>query len=307
MRIVFMGTPDFADASLKRLIEEGFDVVAVFTNPDKPRGRGMAMSLSPVKETALVAGIPVFQPESLRDGEAAELLKRLEPELLAVVAYGHLLPEDIINLPRFGAVNIHASLLPQYRGAAPIQWTVLNGDRTAGVTSIYIEKRMDAGDVIYREETEVGEYETSGQLFDRLKLLGAGLLCRTIRDIGEGTAPRIPQDESMATFTTMLDKSMCPIDWSKTPREIIKWICGLIPWPVATAELAGELLKIYEAEYTQTKTGLPPGSVVSSGKAGIEISCGGGSTVMITRLQAAGGKRMSAGDYLLGHSIEVAK
>ena len=305
MRIVFMGTPDFAAASLKKLIDEKYDIAAVFTQPDKPRDRGMKLSYSPVKELALENNIPVYQPTKLRDGTATELIKSLRPDILVVVAYGRILPDDMLEVPKYGAINVHASLLPKYRGAAPIQWAVLNGDKITGVTTMYLASEMDTGDIIYTAETEIGEFETSGELFDRLMVMGAELLDRTLRDIEAGTAPRTQQDHSKASYVKMLDKSLSPIEWAKTPREIIKQIYGLQPWPVATAELDGKVFKIYSAEYTRTKTDKAPGSVVSAGKKGIEIACLGGETLLITELQAAGKKRMKASDYLLGHPIKV--
>ena len=305
MRIVFMGTPDFAAASLKKLIDEKYDIAAVFTQPDKPRDRGMKLSYSPVKELALENNIPVYQPTKLRDGTATELIKSLRPDILVVVAYGRILPDDMLEVPKYGAINVHASLLPKYRGAAPIQWAVLSGDKITGVTTMYLASEMDTGDIIYTAETEIGEFETSGELFDRLMVMGAELLDRTLRDIEAGTAPRTQQDHSKASYVKMLDKSLSPIEWAKTPREIIKQIYGLQPWPVATAELDGKVFKIYSAEYTQNKTVKAPGSVVSAGKKGIEIACLGGETLLITELQAAGKKRMKASDYLLGHPIKV--
>ena len=305
MRIVFMGTPDFAAASLKKLIDKKYDIAAVFTQPDKPRDRGMKLSYSPVKELALENNIPVYQPTKLRDGTATELIKSLDPDILVVVAYGRILPDDMLEVPKYGAINVHASLLPKYRGAAPIQWAVLNGDKITGVTTMYLASEMDTGDIIYTAETEIGEFETSGELFDRLMIMGAELLDRTLRDIEAGTAPRTPQDHSKASYVKMLDKSLSPIAWAKTPREVIKQIYGLQPWPVATAELDGKIFKIYSAEYTQNKTDKAPGSVVSAGKKGIEIACLDGETVLITELQAAGKKRMKASDYLLGHPIKV--
>lgn len=305
MRIVFMGTPDFAAASLKKLIDKKYDIAAVFTQPDKPRDRGMKLSYSPVKELALENNIPVYQPTKLRDGTATELIKSLDPDILVVVAYGRILPDDMLEVPKYGAINVHASLLPKYRGAAPIQWAVLNGDKITGVTTMYLASEMDTGDIIYTSETEIGEFETSGELFDRLMIMGAELLDRTLRDIEAGTAPRTQQDHSKASYVKMLDKSLSPIAWAKTPREVIKQIYGLQPWPVATAELDGKIFKIYSAEYTQNKTDKAPGSVVSAGKKGIEIACLDGETVLITELQAAGKKRMKASDYLLGHPIKV--
>ena len=305
MRIVFMGTPDFASASLKKLIDEKFDVVGVFTQPDKPKGRGMELCASPVKELALENGLPVFQPVKMRDGTALAQIKALEPDILVVVAYGRILPDDILAVPKYGAINVHGSLLPKYRGAAPIQWAVLNGDKITGVTTMYLASEMDTGDIIYTDETEIGEYETSGELFDRLKDMGAELLVKTLRDIDVGTAPRTPQDHSKASYVTMLDKSICPIDWNKTPREVLKHIYGLQPWPVATMELEGKTVRVFAAKYTDGKTEKTPGAVVSTDKGGLEIACAGGETLLITELQAPGKKRMGAEDYLRGHQIKV--
>lgn len=305
MRIVFMGTPDFASASLKKLIDEKFDVVGVFTQLDKPKGRGMELCASPVKELALENGLPVFQPVKMRDGTALAQIKALEPDILVVVAYGRILPDDILAVPKYGAINVHGSLLPKYRGAAPIQWAVLNGDKITGVTTMYLASEMDTGDIIYTAETEIGEYETSGELFDRLKDMGAELLVKTLRDIDAGTAPRAPQDHSKASYVTMLDKSICPIDWNKTPREVLKHIYGLQPWPVATMELEGKTVRVFAAKYTDGKTEKVPGAVVSTDKGGLEIACADGETLLITELQAPGKKRMGAEDYLRGHQIKV--
>ena len=305
MKIVYMGTPDFASASLKKLIDEKFDVVGVFTQPDKPKGRGMELCASPVKELALENGLPVFQPVKMRDGTALAQIKALEPDILVVVAYGRILPDDILAVPKYGAINVHGSLLPKYRGAAPIQWAVLNGDKITGVTTMYLASEMDTGDIIYTAETEIGEYETSGELFDRLKDMGAELLVKTLRDIDAGTAPRAPQDHSKASYVTMLDKSICPIEWNKTPREVLKHIYGLQPWPVATMELEGKTVRVFAAKYTDGKTEKVPGAVVSTDKGGLEIACADGETLLITEVQAPGKKRMGAEDYLRGHQIKV--
>ncbi|MFB0920714.1 MAG: methionyl-tRNA formyltransferase, partial [Oscillospiraceae bacterium] len=298
--------PVFAAASLKRLINEGANVVGVFTQPDKPKDRGMKLTASPVKEIALNAGIPVFQPEKMRDGTAVEMLKSLNPDLVAVVAYGRILPDDILAVPPKGTINIHGSLLPKYRGAAPIQHAVLNGDNITGVSSMYLAHELDSGDVIYTSETEIGEFENSGALFERLKELGAELLIKTVRDIELGCAPRAPQDASRASFAPPLSKEMSPIDWNKTPRAIVKHICGLDPWPVATTQLDGLSFKIFGAEYTSNKTEKSAGTVVSADdKKGIEIACGNGETLLITCLQAPGGKKMAASDYLRGHPMSI--
>ena len=300
-----MGTPDFAAASLDKLLREHFDVVGVFTQPDKPKGRGMELAFSPVKEIALAAGIPVYQPEKMRDGSALQQIRALEPDILVVVAYGRILPDEILAVPPLGAVNVHGSLLPKYRGAAPIQWAVLNGDEITGVSTMYLASEMDSGDIIYTAETPIGEKETSGELFDRLMVMGAELLVRTLRDIEAGTAPRTPQDHSKASYVRMLDKSLCPIDWDRSPREVLKWICGLQPWPVATMELEGKSYRVFGAEYSDRRTDKAPGSVVSAGERGIEIACAGGETLCITELQAPGKKRMSAADFLRGHALRL--
>lgn len=305
MRIVFMGTPDFAAASLKKLIENEAEIAAVFTQPDRPKGRGMEMSFSPVKQLALEHGLPVYQPTKLRDGEALERIKSLRPDILVVVAYGRILPDDILAVAPYGAINVHGSLLPKYRGAAPIQWAVLNGDKVTGVSTMYLASEMDSGDIIYTAETEIGEFETSGELFDRLMDMGAELLIKTLRDIESGTAPRTPQDHSQASYVSQLDKSISPIDWNKSPREIVKHIYGLQPWPVATMELESAVYRVFAAEYTTNRTGKAPGCVVSAGKAGIEIACADGETLLITELQAPGKKRMKAADFLRGHPIKV--
>ena len=305
MRVVFMGTPDFAAESLRAVLDAGHEVAGVFTQPDRPKGRGMKLTPCETKQLALERGLTVYQPDSVRTEEALELMRSLAPDVLCVVAYGKILPDAMLAIPRLGAVNVHGSLLPKYRGAAPIQWSVLNGDEYAGVTTMYLAHDMDAGDIIYREATPVGEYETAGELFDRLAAMGARLLVKTLAAMEAGSAPREEQNQDEATYVGQLDKSICPIDWEAGPREIVKHICGLNPWPVATMELNGETLKVYAARYTDTVTGKAPGSVVSAGKAGLEIACGGGKSVMITELQAPGKKRMSAHDWLVGHPVEV--
>ena len=304
MRVVFMGTPDFAEASLERLIADGFEICAVYPQPDKAKGRGMELSFSPVKSCALRHGIPVFQPHTFRDPEVIAQLLSLSADIIAVVAYGKILPDEVLQAAPLGAVNLHGSILPKYRGAAPIQWAVLNGDRETGVSTFHLVPEMDAGDLIYIEKTEIGEFETSGELYDRLKVIGAGLLSRTLRDLDSGTAPRTPQNDAEASYVTRLDKSLSPIDWNKMPREIVKWIYGLQPWPCATMELDGTTVKVFGAQYSDRIAGDLPGKIVSAGKQGIEIACGDGHCLIINELQAPGKKRMSAADYLRGHPLK---
>lgn len=304
MRIVFMGTPDFAAASLQRILDDGFEVVGVFTQPDKPKGRGMELAFSPVKEIALKHDIPVFQPEKMRDGTALAALKSLRPDILAVVAYGRILPPDMLDVPPLGAINVHGSLLPRYRGAAPIQWAVLNGDAITGVTTMYLANEMDTGDMIYSEQTEIGEFETSGELYDRLKGMGAALLSRTLRDIENGTAPRTPQDPAQASYVKMLDKSMCPLDFSRSARSLIKQIYGLQPWPVATMQIGKDIFRVFAASYGTDPVKTAPGTILSAGEEGIEIACGDNRSIRITELQAAGKKRMRAADFLRGRRLD---
>ncbi len=304
MRILFMGTPDFALASLKALVEAGHEVCAVFTQPDKPAKRGMKLTKSPVKLYAEEQGLPVYQPARVKgDPELVETVRALAPELGVAVAYGKLLPKEILEAPRHGFINVHGSLLPQYRGAAPIQWTVLNGEETAGVSTMYLCEEMDAGDVIDSRATPVGEGETYGELYERLKILGAALLLDTVRAIGEGTAARTPQDPALVSFAPPIRHEDRPVDWTQSAREIANHIHGLAPAPAATAELGGVSFKLYRARLTGRRTDRAPGSVVSQGKEGLEFACGDGETLLVTELQAPGGKRMAAADYLRGHKI----
>ena len=305
MRIVFMGTPDFAETSLRAVLDAGCDVVGVFTQPDKPKNRGMKLVASPVKELALSRGVPVYQPETFKDGLAEADIRALKPDLLITVAYGRLLPQSVLNIAPLGSINVHGSLLPKYRGSAPIQWAVLNGDKTTGISIQYMALKMDAGDVIASRETEIGEFETAGELFDRLAIMASELLVETVGAIAAGRAGRKAQNEAEASYTTMLDKSLCPIDFTRSPRQIVKHICGLDPWPVATMELKGETFRVFKAAYTNHRTTKGPGSIVAAGKEGIEIACGAGETLLITEIQPAGKKRMSAASYLLGHRIEI--
>lgn len=302
MRIVFMGTPDIAATCLKKLLSDGFDVVAVYTQPDRPKGRGMKMVYSPVKEVALAADIPVYQPESFRDEETVQALRELKPDVIAVVAYGRILPQKVLDIPEKGCVNIHASLLPQYRGSAPYQWAVLDGLKETGVTAQHMVLKMDAGDIIDVAKTPIGENETAGELLDRLAVLGADLLSRTLTRFENGKVEGTPQDETQVSFAPMLDKSMCPIDWSKTAQQVHDHVRGLHPWPVATAELAGTKFKIHSTAVVEGSG--KPGTILALTKTGLQVACGEGA-VEIRSLQAEGGKRMAAPDYFRGHPLEI--
>ena len=304
MRILFMGTPEFAVASLRHLVEAGHEVCGVFTQPDKPKNRGHKLVPTPVKEYALTENIPVFQPEKLRDGTALELVKSLAPELIVVAAYGRILPEDILEAPKYGSINVHSSLLPKYRGAAPINWAILDGEETTGVTIMYMAKELDAGDIILQKETPIGPDEDAQALTARLAELGADALIEAVEAIGNGTAGRTPQAEGAQTYASMLTREMSPIDWSRTAREIGCQVRGLIPWPCAVCELAGRRFKVYRTAPGEG-TDAAPGTVLSADRRGIRVSCGGGESLYITELQAEGGKRMDAAAYLLGHPIQV--
>ena len=301
MRIVFMGTPEFAAASLEQLLTTRHEVVGVFTQPDKPKGRGYKLVPPPVKELALAHQIPVFQPQKMRDGQALEILQQLQPELIAVVAYGKLLPKEILELPKYGCINVHGSLLPKYRGSAPYQWAVLDGLTETGVTAMYLTREMDAGDIIDISKTPIGENETAGELLDHLAVLGAELLSRTLTRFESGKVPATPQDASGVSYAPMLDKSMCPIDWTKTAQQVHNHVRGLHPWPVATMELQGKTFKVHATRVVEGSG--KPGEILGLTKTGLRIACGEGAVEIIS-LQAEGGKRMAAPDYFRGHPLE---
>ena len=301
MRVVFMGTPDIAATCLKKILADGFEVVGVYTQPDRPKGRGMKMVYSPVKEVAIANNIPVFQPENFRADETVEQLRELKPDVCAVVAYGRILPQRVLDIPTCGCINIHASLLPQYRGSAPYQWAVLDGLKETGVTAQHMVLEMDAGDVIDVAKTPIGENETAGELLDKLAVLGADLLSRTLARAKCGDkCCGTPQCKEDLTFAPMLDKSMCPIDWTKTACQVHNHVRGLHPWPVATMELQGKKFKVHATRVVDGSG--QPGEILGLTKTGLKIACGEGA-VEILQLQAEGGKRMAAPDYFRGHPL----
>ena len=304
MRVVFMGTPDIAATCLKKVIADGFEVVGVYTQPDRPKGRGMKMVFPPVKEVAIANNLPVFQPENFREDETVEQLKNLRPDVVAVVAYGRILPQRVLDLVPQGFINIHASLLPKYRGSAPYQWAVLDGLEETGVTAMYLCRQMDAGDMIANKKTPIGPNETAGEVLDRLAELGAQLLSETLTAVKNGTAVATPQDEAQVSYAPMLDKTMCAIDFSKTAQQVHNQVRGLNPWPVATMELQGKRFKVYTTVVVDNPTGAPAGTILGLGKQGLQIACGEGA-VEIRILQAEGGKRMAAPDYFRGHPLEL--
>ena len=303
MRVVFMGTPDIAATCLKKILADGFEVVGVYTQPDRPKGRGMKMVFSPVKEVAIAHNILVFQPENFREDATVEEFAALQPDICAVVAYGRILPQRVLDIPNCGCINIHASILPQYRGSAPYQWAVLDGLAETGVTAQHMVREMDAGDVIDVAKTPIGENETAGEVLDRLAVLGADLLSSVLARAKCGDkCCGCPQDPEKVTFAPMLDKSMCPIDWNKTACQIHNQVRGLHPWPVATMELQGKKFKVHETRVVAGSG--KPGEILGLTKTGLIIACGEGA-VEIRSLQAEGGKRMAAPDYFRGHPLET--
>lgn len=302
MRVVFMGTPDIAATCLKKIIADGFDVVGVYTQPDRPKNRGMKMAFSPVKEVALANHLPVFQPENFREDETVEQLRQLHPDVAAVVAYGRILPQRVLDIAPKGFVNIHASILPRYRGSAPYQWAVLDGLQETGVTAMYLVRQMDAGDIIDVARTPIDPDETAGELLDRLAVLGAELLSKTLARIAAGEVEHTPQEESLVTYAPMLDKTMSPIDWNKSARQVHDHVRGLHPWPVATMELQGKTFKVHKTKVVEGSGN--PGQLLGLTKTGLVIACGEGA-VEVQSLQAEGGKRMNAPDYFRGHPLEL--
>ena len=307
MKIVFMGTPDFAQKSLEALYNAGHEILAVVTNIDKPKGRGMKLVESPVKEYAISKNLTIFQPEKVRKNiEFIEQIKKLEPDVICVVAYGKILPSEILEIPKLGCINVHASLLPKYRGAAPIQWAVLNGDKTTGVTTMYMDVGMDTGDMILKQEVEIGENETTGELWDRLSIIGADLLVKTLKQIEKGTAPRIKQSDDF-TMAPMLNKEISKIDWQeKTAKQIKNLVRGLNPIMGAYSYLNGKKIKFWKVEVEEdTNSNQENGTVIKANdKDGLYIKAKDG-VLKIIEIQGENAKRMNANDFLRGNKIEI--
>ncbi len=308
MKIIFMGTPDFSVGTLEALIQAGHEIVLVVTQPDKPKGRGKNLQFSPVKEAALAHGLEVYQPRRVREPECVEYLRKQEADIMVVVAFGQILSKEILDMPRFGCVNVHASLLPKYRGAAPIQWAVIQGEKVTGVTTMRMDEGIDTGDMILKEEVKLREDETGGSLFDRLAQKGAELCVRTLQEIEKGTAEYIPQNHKEATHTSMIKKQLGEIDWKKPARELECLIRGLNPWPSAYTYLDGKTLKIWKAEVKDGDLeGLQkPGTVVRVTRDAIEVQTGRG-LLILRELQLEGKKRLGADAFLRGFSVEAGK
>ncbi|MDR1002369.1 MAG: methionyl-tRNA formyltransferase [Oscillospiraceae bacterium] len=303
MRIVFMGTPDFAVPTLTALFEAGHEIAAVFTQPDKPKGRGYTLTPPPVKEEAQRLAIPVYQPTTVKTDEVREQIAAMNADVAVVVAYGKILPKALLDTPKFGCINLHASLLPKYRGAAPIQWAVLRGERQTGVTAMQMGAGLDIGDMLMKAVTDIGENETAGELHDRLSQMSAELILKVLPKLSEGTLTAEKQDDSLSSYASMLDKSLCAIRFSAAAQEIHNQVRGLCPWPVATAEIGGRKLKIYKTRLSDMKTDCPSGTVISVSP--LTVACADGTSLEILELQQEGKKRMTAQQYLMGNRIEV--
>lgn len=299
-----MGTPEFAVPSLKALIAAGHELCGVFSQPDKPVGRHQnVLQPTPVKACAAEHKIPVFQPAKLRDGTALATIQAQKPDLIVVAAYGRFLPDDILACPSKGCINVHSSLLPKYRGAAPINWAVLNGDSETGVTIQQMVSEMDAGDILAQASTPIDPDETAETLYARLAAMGGELVVKAVAAIESGTSTRTPQDAGKMTLAPMLSKALSPMDWSKTARQLHNQVRGLIPWPVAVTELNGVRCKVFLTSVPEETTVKEPGAILEAGNSGIKVACGEGTVLRIDELQADGGKRMKAADYLRGHPI----
>ncbi len=303
MKIVFMGTPDFAVPSLDILVKSGYEVAAVVTQPDKPKGRGNKLTPPPVKEYALNNNIPVLQPEKVKTGTFAQQLREIAPDLLVTVAYGRILPQEVLDIPPYGCVNVHGSLLPKYRGAAPIQWSVINGDSITGITTMYTDIGMDTGDMLLKREVEIGINETAGELHDKLSIIGAEVLLETLKELEKRTLVRIPQPADEATYVTMISKETGRIDWSKTMEQIHNLVRGTDPWPGAYTFYKGERMRVWKTEYSNIEKASKPGEIIEVKKEGILVGTGKGN-IMLKEIQFDSGKRLKVEQYLAGHSID---
>lgn len=304
MKVIFMGTPDFAVGTLEEIIKAGHEVALVVTQPDKPRGRSGALQFPPVKECAVAHGIEVFQPKKIREEENVEYLRKYNADIIVVAAFGQLLPKSILEMPKYGCINVHASLLPKYRGAAPIQWSIINGDAVTGVTIMQMDIGMDTGDMIAKREVVIEKDETGGGLFDKLAEVGAKLCVDTMVEIENGTATRTPQNHEEATHVSMISKELGNIDWKKSAVEIERLIRGLNPWPSAFTQLGGKSFKIWKADVLEGNTDKVPGTIVRVEKGCLEVQTGEG-VLSLLEVQLEGKKRMETDAFLRGYSVEV--
>jgi len=303
MKVIFMGTPDFSVGTLEALVEAGHEVVLAVTQPDKPKGRGGKMQFTPVKETAMKYDIPVFQPKKVREPECIEELRKYNADIMVVVAFGQILPKEILEMTPYGCINVHASLLPKYRGAAPIQWAVIDGEEVSGVTTMQMNEGLDTGDMIMKTEIVLDKKETGGSLFDKLAAAGAKLCVETLEALENKTASWEPQGETTTSYARMLDKEIGNIKWEKTAVQIERLIRGLNPWPSAYTDWNGKVMKIWEADVVEKNTEAIPGTIVKVEKDGFYVQTGEGQ-IKVTALQIPGKKRMEADAFLRGYQIE---
>ena len=303
MRVIFMGTPDFATGTLEEIVKAGHEVVGVVTQPDKPKGRGKTMMPTPVKETALKYNLPVYQPRKVREPEFVELLRSLKPDVMVVAAFGQIITKEILEMPKYGCINVHASLLPAYRGAAPIQWAVINGDEESGVTIMQMDEGIDTGDMIEKAVVPIAEDETGGSLFDKLSHTGAKLCVKVLKDLEEGTAVGEKQpEESTTPYAKMIDKKMGEVDWKKSAKEIEQLIRGLNPWPSAYTKVHGKTLKLWKAKVLLETSQMKPGQIVKVTKDSLAVQTGQG-MLEIQELQLEGKKRMDTSSFLRGYAL----
>ncbi len=304
LKIIFMGTPDFAVASLERLIAEGYEVDRVITQPDRPKGRGNRVQSPPVKERALKAGILVMQPERVKDKGFIGALKEIKPDIIIVVAFGQILPEEIINLPAMGCINVHASLLPKYRGAAPINWCIINGEKQTGVTTMYMDTGMDTGDMLLCRAAGIGDDETAGKLHDRLAVMGADLLVETLQGVIKGNLVRKVQDDAQATYAPQLNRETGRIDWKLDARSIYNLIRGTNPWPGCYTHYQGKRIKLWKAKVLEEESEGVSGEITGVDSAGMVVQTGRGS-LLVTEIQMPSSRRMMVEQYLRGNHINV--
>lgn len=304
MRVLFMGTPDIAKGCLQKLIDEKYDIIGVVTQPDKPQNRGKKLGMPPVKELALKYDIPVYQPIKARDEEFVATLKELNPDIIVVVAFGQILPKSILDIPKFGCINVHVSLLPKYRGAAPINWVIINGEEKTGVTTMYMDEGLDTGDMILIEEFDLDDEITAGELHDKMKDRGAEVLIETLKQIEKGTAPRIPQNHEEFTYAPMMNKSLGEVNWSKSAREIHNLVRGVNPWPSAYTTYEGSTMKVWKTEVLNETSDKEPGTILKVDKDGIRISTKD-NVVLVKEIQMPGKKRVLVSEYIKGNNINT--
>lgn len=304
MKILFMGTPEFAVPSLDMLVQQGYDIVGVVTQPDKPKGRGNKLTPPPVKEYALGKGIPVLQPEKVKTPEFAAQIKALQPDLMVTAAYGKILPKEVLDIPPMGCINVHGSLLPKYRGSAPLWWVVIHGETVTGITTMFTDVGMDTGDMLLKKELPITEDMTTEDVHDAMALLGAEVLQETLEQLQAGTLVRIPQNHEEATYAPMIKKEMAHIDWTRPAQEIHNLIRGMNPWPIAYTHYKDEVVKVWKAQPVHGSTRVQiPGTICEVGKEGIVVAAGSG-CIRIVELQFSSSKRMTVEQYLAGHAIE---